>query len=313
MAFDVNAIRLPSGCQVATPADSTARYSSNLISGVISILEENYVWSISLSRNKFEEPQTVHDQICSTLFIKFSNELILSQVATTLSWKVKGMRKRSMGICFVILLATAIVVGGLYVLLTAEEIVAYDKTLEISEDTYPSAVNISIYYDVCFHNVSFNVVDDPGFMIKINWKLTVLVEGAKGKNTNLQVTNTSYGNHVTIQILKENPADICALNKGDARATVNVTINNAYTIDLEASAGHGNMNLTASNATFDNINFHHGINCPGNNGMNITDSVVYGDLICKVDTGHFWVRLDNVDVRGEVECTPPERGTLIVI
>jgi hypothetical protein len=226
---------------------------------------------------------------------------------------MKMGRGKSMGICFVVLLASAIVYAGLYVLLTQTELVEYDETVTLNEATYPSVENISIYYDVCFHNVSFNVVDDPGFIIKINWKLTVLVDGAKGKNTNLQVIYDSNDRYMTVQILKENPNDICALNKGDARATVNVTINNAYTIDLEASAGHGNMNLTASNATFDNINFHHGINCPGNNGMNITDSVVYGDLTCKVDTGNFWVRLDNVDVRGEVECTPPERGTLIVI
>ncbi|MGY5856074.1 MAG: hypothetical protein RTS72_05690 [Candidatus Thorarchaeota archaeon] len=220
-------------------------------------------------------------------------------------------RGKSMGICFVVLLATAIVAGGLYVLLTAEPLVDYDETLTIYEDTYPSGENISIYYDVCFHNVTFNVVDDPGFMIKINWKLTVLVEGAKGKNTNLQVVNSSNGRYVNIQILKENPADVCGLNKGDARATVNVTINSAYTIDLEALAGHGNMNLTANNATFQNIYFHHGINCPGNNGMDITNSTVYGDLTCQVTTGHFWVRLDNVSVGGTVECTPPDRGTLI--
>jgi hypothetical protein len=150
-------------------------------------------------------------------------------------------------------------------------------------------------------------------MIKINWKLTVLVEGAKGKNTNLQVINTSYGNYVNIQILKENPADVCALNKGDARAFVNVTINRAYTIDVEALAGHGNINLTANDATFQDIYFHHGINCPGNNGVNITNSVVYGDLTCQVTTGHFWVRLDNVTVIGTIECTPADRGTLIEV
>jgi hypothetical protein len=219
------------------------------------------------------------------------------------------MRKRSMGICFVVLLATAIVAGGLYILLTLEPIVDYDETLVIADD--PGVVNISIYYDVCFHNVTFNVVDDPGFMIKINWKLTVLVEGAKGKNTNLQVTNSSYGQYLNIQILKENPSDVCALNKGDAEASVNVTINRAYTLDIEAHAGHGNMNLTADGATFQNINFQHGINCPGNNGMNITDSVVFGDLTCHVDTGHYWVRLDNVVIGGTLECTPENRGTLI--
>ncbi len=218
-----------------------------------------------------------------------------------------------MGIIFVLMLVSAIVIGGLYVILTAEELVDYDETVVFNEDFNPSAQNISIYYDVCFHNVTFNVVDDPGFMIKINWKLTVLVDGAKGKNTNLQVTNTSYGNHVNIQILKENPSDICALNKGDARATVNVTINRAYTLDIEALAGHGNINLTANNATFSNINFHHGINCPGNNGMNIVNSTIYGDLISLVDTGHYWVRLENVYVGGTVSCTPESSGDLIVI
>ena len=216
-----------------------------------------------------------------------------------------------MGICFAVLLATAIVYAGLYVLLTAEELVDYDETVTLDEATYPSVENLSIYYDVCFHNASFNVVDDPGFMIKINWKLTVLIDGAKGKNTNLQVNYDSYSRHMTIQILKENPSDICALNKGTAEATVNVTINSAYTIDLEALAGHGNMNLTANNATFSNIYFHHGINCPGSNGINMTDSVVYGDLTCQVTTGYFWVRLDNVLVGGTVECTPADRGTLI--
>jgi hypothetical protein len=236
-----------------------------------------------------------------------------TQVKKLTAKGVKEMRRRSMGICFVVLLATAIVAGGLYVLLTMEPIVDYDETLVLNESTYPSATNISIYYDVCFHNVSFNVVDNPGFMIRINWKLTVLVDGAKGKNTNLQVTNTSYGNQVSIQILKENPADVCALNKGDARAFVNVTINRAYTIDLEALAGHGNINLTASDATFQDIYLHHGINCPGNNGINITNSTVYGDLTCQVTTGHFWVRLDNVTVVGTIECTPVDRGTLIEV
>jgi len=227
--------------------------------------------------------------------------------------KVKKMRKRSMGICFVLLLASALVIGGLYVLLSQTELVDYDETVTINEDTYSAAENISIYYDVCFHNVTFNVVDDPGFMIKINYKLTVLVEGAKGKNTNLQVIHSGNDRYVSIQILKENPADVCALNKGDARAFVNVTINRAYTLDIEALAGHGNMNLTANNATFSNINFQHGINCPGNNGMNIVNSTVYGDLTCHVDTGHYWVRLENVTVGGTVSCTPADRGTLIVI
>ncbi|MHA1577991.1 MAG: hypothetical protein ACTSU3_11580 [Candidatus Thorarchaeota archaeon] len=223
------------------------------------------------------------------------------------------MRKRSMGILFVLLLVSAIVIGGLYVLLTQVELVDYDETVTIYEDSYSEAENISIYYDVCFHNVTFNVVDDPGFIIKINWKLTVLVEGAKGKNTNLQVTNTSYSRYVTIQILKENPSDICALNKGDAEATVNVTINSAYTLDIEAHAGHGNIGLTANNATFDNINFHHGINCPGDNTIDITNSTIYGDLTCHVDTGTFWVRLENVNVMGTVTCTPATSGTLIEI
>lgn len=218
-----------------------------------------------------------------------------------------------MCILFVVLLVSAVIIGGLYVLLTLEPIVEYDETVTIPEGTYASAENISIYYDVCFHNATFNVVDDPGYMIKINYRLEVLVDGAKGKNTNLQVTHSGNGRYVTIQILKENPADICALNKGDARAIVNVTINRAYTIDIEALAGHGSINLTASNASFDNIYFHHGINCPGNNGINITNSVVYEDLTCEVTTGNFWVRLDNVDVWGTVSCTPPDRGTLTEI
>lgn len=221
------------------------------------------------------------------------------------------MRRRSMGICFAVLLATAIVAGGLYLLLTLEPIVDYDETVTLSEATYPTAENISIYYDVCFHNVTFNVVDDPGYLIRINYKLMVLVEGAKGKNTNLQVNYDSYGTHVSIQILKENPADVCALNKGDAEATVNVTINRAYTIDIEALAGHGNINMTATNATFQDIYFHHGLNCPGNNGIELVNSTVYGDLTCMVSTGHFWVRLENVFVGGTVECTPEDRGTLI--
>ncbi len=218
-----------------------------------------------------------------------------------------------MGICFVVLLATAIVAGGLYVLLTLEPIVDYDETVILYEDTYSSAENISIYYDVCFHNATFNVVDDPGFMIKINYRLTVLVDGAMGKNTDLQVTYSSYGRHVSIQILKENPADICALNAGDAEAIVNVTINSNYTIDIEALAGHGDISLAASNATFDNIYFHHGINCPGDNNIDIANSTVYEDLTCEVTTGNFWVRLENVNVGGTVSCTPASSGTLIEI
>ena len=216
-----------------------------------------------------------------------------------------------MGICFVGLLVSAIVIGGMYILLTQVPLVDYDETVTIDEVDYPTAQNISIYYDVCFHNVTFNVVNDPGFIIKINYKLTVLVEGAKGKNTNLQVVQSGYDRYITIQILKENPSDVCALNKGDAEAIVNVTINNAYTIDIEATAGHGNMNMTATNANFDNIYFHHGINCPGNNGINLINSTVYGDLTCQVATGQYWVRLENADVKGTVECTPAEQGTLI--
>jgi len=244
---------------------------------------------------------------------EISNDKELAYLGIIDKREVKKMRKRSMGILFVLLLVTAVIIGGLYVLLTQTELVDYDETVVIYEDTYSSAENISIYYDVCFHNATFNVVDDPGFMIKINWKLTVLVEGAKGKNTNLQVTNSSYGKYVTIQILKENPADVCALNKGDAEAIVNVTINRAYTLDIEALAGHGNINLTASDASFDNIHFHHGINCPGDNGINITNSSVYGDLTCQVTTGNFWVRLEDVYVGGTLSCTPATSGTLIVI
>ena len=206
---------------------------------------------------------------------------------------------------------SALVIGGLYVLLTQVPLVDYDETVTINEAAYASAENISIYYDVCFHNVTFNVVDDPGFIIEINWKLTVLVEGAKGKNTNLQVTQSGYGRYLTIEILKENPADVCALNRGDAEATVTVTINRAYTIALEALAGHGNINMTANNTTFDDIYFHHGINCFGNNGIDITNSTVYGDLTSQVTSGTYWVRLDNVFVGGTVLCTPESSGTLI--
>ena len=216
-----------------------------------------------------------------------------------------------MGILFLLLLVSAVIIGGAYVLLTQTDLVDYDETLVLLTDNYPSAETISIYYDVCFHNVTFNVVDDPGFMMKINWKLIVLTDGAKGKNTKLQVTNTSYGKHVTIQILKENPSDICALNAGDAEASVNVTINRAYVLDIEALAGHGNINLTAREAHFDNIHFHHGINCPGDNGINLMNSVVYEDLTCQVTTGNFWVRLENVNVEGTLTCTPTSRGTLI--
>jgi len=223
------------------------------------------------------------------------------------------MRRRSMCVLFVVLLASALTIGLLYVYFSQTPLVAYDETLTLTEATYPSVENVSIYYDVCFHNVTFNVVDDPGFIININWKLTVLVEGAKGKNTGLQVTSSVNDEYMSIQILKENPGDVCALNKGDAEAMVNVTINRAYTLDIEALAGHGNMNLTAINATFSNINFHHGINCPGNNGIYITNSTVYGDLLCQVATGRFWVILDNVTIGGTLSCTPASQGTLIEI
>lgn len=216
-----------------------------------------------------------------------------------------------MGILFLLLLVSAVIIGGVYVLLTQTDLVNYDETLVMYPDSYSSAETISIYYDVCFHNVTFNVVDDPGFMMKINWKLTVLTDGAKGKNTKLQVTNTSYGKHVTIQILKENPSDICALNAGDAEASVNVTINRAYVLDIEALSGHGNINLTASDAQFNNIHFHHGINCPGDNGISLTNSVVNEDLTCQVTTGNFWVRLENVNIEGTLTCTPTNRGTLL--
>ena len=188
----------------------------------------------------------------------------------------------------------------------------YDETLVLYEDYNPTAENITILYDVCFHNVTFNVVDDPGFMIKIEWKLTVLVEGAVGKNTNLQVNNSTYGRYVTIQIWKENPSDVCALHAGEARATVDVTINRAYTISIDALSGDGNMNLTAVDATFMDINFHHGINCAGNNGIYITNSTVYGDITSEVSTGHAWVRLENVTIGGTMICTPEDRSTVEV-
>jgi len=223
------------------------------------------------------------------------------------------MRRRSMCIFSVLLLATALIIGLAYVYFSQTPLVDYDETLTIHETTYPATENISIYYDVCFHNVTFNVVDDPGFIIKIDWKLIVLVEGALGKNTNLQVLHNSNDEFLSIQILKENPNDVCALNKGDAQAFVNVTINCAYTIDIEASAGHGNINLIANNATFQEIYFHHGINCPGNNTIDIVNSTIYGDLTCQVSTGHFWVRLENVIVGGTVSCTPMSQGTLIDI
>jgi len=223
------------------------------------------------------------------------------------------MRRRSMCLFFVVLLAAALVIGIAYVYMTQTPLVDYDHSLTIDEATYPNTRNISIYYDVCFHNVSFNVVNDPGYIIKIDWKLTVLVEGAVGKNTNLQVTQSSNDQYLSVQILKENPNDVCALHPGEARATVNVTINRAYTIDIEASAGDGNMNLTATNATFENINFHHGINCKGNNGLYLTNSTVYGDFDCHVSVGHYFVQLENVDVSGTISCTPADRGTVIEI
>ncbi len=215
-----------------------------------------------------------------------------------------------MCILFVLLLVSALVVGILYTILSQTPLTEYDESLVFYEDYNPTAQNISIYYDVCFHNVTFNVVDDPGFMIKIEWKLTVLVEGAVGKNTNLQVTNSTYGRHVNIQILKENPSDICALHAGDAEATVSVTINRAYTIGIDAYAGDGNMNLTAIDATFQNINFIHGINCAGNNGIYIANSTVYGDITCNVSTGHSWVRLENVILGGTLTCTPEGSATI---
>jgi hypothetical protein len=226
------------------------------------------------------------------------------------------MKKRSVSICFVGLLVGAIIIGGLYVFMTQVPLVDYDETVTIEESTYPTARNISIYYDVCFHNATFYVVDDPGFIIQIHYKLTVLVEGATGKNTNLQVQQYGNDRYLTVQILKENPSDVCALNKGDAEAFVNVTINSAYTVDIEASAGHGNLALnatTATNSTFDTIYFHHGINCPGNNVIDIANSTIYEDLTCQVATGTWWVRLDNVEVRGAVTCTPAASGTLIEI
>ena len=225
----------------------------------------------------------------------------------------KAMRKRSMCIVFVLLLVVAMVAFVSYAVFSQTALVDYDETVVFNQDYNPDATNISIYYDVCFHNVTFNVVDDPGFMVKINYKLTVLVDGAVGKNTKLQVTNSTYGRYVTIQILKENPSDICALHAGDARATVDVTINSAYTLDIEASSGDGNINLTASNATFQRIYFHHGVGCLGNNGINITNSTVYDDLTCEVSAGHFWVRLENVPVGGTLSCAPEGQGTLIVI
>ena len=221
------------------------------------------------------------------------------------------MRTRSMGLLFLLLLVSAVIIGGAYVFLTQTELVDYDETLVLMTGHYPSADTIAIYYDVCFHNVTFTVVDDPGYLMKINWKLTVLTDGATGKNTKLHVTNTSYGRHVNVQILKENPSDICALQAGDAEASVNVTINRAYVVDIEALAGHGNINLTAHDAQFNNIYFHHGINCPGNNGIHLLNSVVYEDLTCQVTTGNFWVRLEHVNVEGTVTCTPTNRGTLI--
>lgn len=221
------------------------------------------------------------------------------------------MKKRSACAFFIVLLISALIIGVLYTLFSQTPLVDYDETITLYEVDYPNTENISIYYDVCFHNVTFNVVDDPGFIIRINWRLTVLIDGAVGKNTALQVMSSSNDEYMSIQILKENPADVCALHAGDAEATVDVTINNAYTIDIEALAGDGNINLTAANATFDTIYFHHGINCIGNNGIYLLDSIVYEDITCQVSTGRFWVWLENTVVQGTISCTPEDSGTVI--
>jgi len=105
-----------------------------------------------------------------------------------------------MGVCFVGLLVSALVIGIAYVLLTQTPLVDYDETVTINEATYDEAENISIYYDVCFHNATFNVVDDPGFIIRINYKLTVLAQYCTSRK--------SKGPKGRIRICKFNIADM---------------------------------------------------------------------------------------------------------
>ena len=46
---------------------------------------------------------------------------------------------------FCCVLGSAIVIGGLYALLSQTELIDYDETLVIYEETYSNAENISIY------------------------------------------------------------------------------------------------------------------------------------------------------------------------
>ena len=222
-------------------------------------------------------------------------------------------RKGGMCLGFIALLVAALVIGIVYVYMSQIPLEEYNESETFETTDYPSLTTIDIYCDVCFHNVSFNIVENPGFIIEINWTLDVIKDEAVGKNTKLQVKNSSTSSTLDIDILKENPSDVCAFHAGDGTAKVMVTIDNDYEINLDALAGHGNINVTGADASFDDLYLHHGINCNGDNGIDLVDSTIGGDLTCSVSTGKWWVRLYSTIVVGTISCTPSNQGTLILV
>jgi hypothetical protein len=215
------------------------------------------------------------------------------------------------------LILVLLVVGlfvGLYIWKVANEetLVDYDYTETYTAANFPDTENVSITYDLCFQNGTFIVVDTPDFLVQIHCKLTVLIPGAKAANPRVSITNSSYNEHLTILITRENELAPCSLEPGSAEMICEVLINRSLCIDLDASSGWGNLNLTGENAQFDTIHMYHGVNCPGNTFVDISDSVVFVDFIVSVSAGTYDITLDYVTIVGTYSVTPSDKGTIVI-
>lgn len=198
--------------------------------------------------------------------------------------------------------------------LNEEPLEDYDYTETFTESNFPGIQNVSISYDLCFQNGTFIIVDDdPGFLVQIHCKLTVLIPGAKATNPRVAITNSSNGHYLTISITRENQMAPCSLKPGSAEIFCVVIIDRDLCVDLDASSGFGNLNLTAENAKFDTISMKHGINCPGNTSVDIKYSVVYENINIVVSKGTYYVYIECVLICGDDDYSPEPGvgGTLI--
>jgi hypothetical protein len=216
-------------------------------------------------------------------------------------------------ICICLLVAALFIGLVLWKVLNEETLVDYDYTKTYTETDYPGIENVTINYDLCFQNATFIVVDDnPGFLVQIHCKLTVLIPGAKAANPRVSITNSSYGKYLTISITRENLMAPCSLEPGSAEISCEVIIDRDLCVDLDASSGFGNLNLTGDHAKFDTVSLKHGINCPGNTFVNLSDSFIYEDFTIFVSVGTYDITLHNVLIVGVQDISPSGKGTIVI-